>query len=188
MPLRVNPHSEEARLFGPLSKRREVNIRWRHFSAEWRKVWPPLEVQVSSAGVDNSTDISKVSSAGIRPMPLQGLGLLEEASALAQPPNTEKTSGEDQSNSVRPYTLRQFRPFDNVDESAARWYRRRYRELLARIPILKYSASSKPKSTTGSYEVSPPPNALANAYRSLPERWPEADEDELTWLDNAPKK
>ncbi|KAJ6627104.1 hypothetical protein B0H10DRAFT_1780292, partial [Mycena sp. CBHHK59/15] len=48
LPARANPASDDAWLLGPLSKRRETNIRWRYFVAEWKKVRTPLQVVVAS--------------------------------------------------------------------------------------------------------------------------------------------
>ncbi|KAF8898926.1 hypothetical protein BD779DRAFT_48542 [Infundibulicybe gibba] len=55
MPARANPSSEEARLLGRLSKRREVNIRWRYFTVEWKKIRPPLEVVVKDISHDQGS-------------------------------------------------------------------------------------------------------------------------------------
>ena len=42
LPPRADPSSEEARLLGPFSKRREANIRWRFLSGFREKVYAPL--------------------------------------------------------------------------------------------------------------------------------------------------
>ncbi|KZT52551.1 hypothetical protein CALCODRAFT_87392 [Calocera cornea HHB12733] len=42
LPARADPTSEDAHLFGPLSKRREKNIRWRYFGGLIKAVYVPL--------------------------------------------------------------------------------------------------------------------------------------------------
>nr|GAT47844.1 predicted protein [Mycena chlorophos] len=81
LPARADPKSEDARLFGPLSKRREVNIRWRFFVKESRKVHPPLHV-----AVDSGARIEDVHSAGIRSLPMQSLRAFEDAERHASSP------------------------------------------------------------------------------------------------------
>jgi len=44
LPERARRSSEEARLLGPLSKRREANIRWKFFVTQLDRVIPPLQV------------------------------------------------------------------------------------------------------------------------------------------------
>lgn len=42
LPAKFDPESAEAKALGRLSKRREVNLRWRFFTRETAKVYPPL--------------------------------------------------------------------------------------------------------------------------------------------------
>ncbi|KAG6854231.1 hypothetical protein C0991_009249 [Blastosporella zonata] len=88
LPLRADPSSEDARLLGPLSKRREVNIRWRYFTREWRKVLPPLQVVIkdSSSGADcEGSSQDELSQAGVRGMGMQGYGIFEDVQTVAGP-------------------------------------------------------------------------------------------------------
>ncbi|EAU92715.2 DNA repair protein RAD5 [Coprinopsis cinerea okayama7 len=48
LPPRADPESELARLLGPFSKRREVNLQQRFFKKAWSTVHPPLEVQAEA--------------------------------------------------------------------------------------------------------------------------------------------
>ncbi|KAF7320274.1 hypothetical protein MKEN_00812000 [Mycena kentingensis (nom. inval.)] len=50
LPERADPNSAAARIFGRLSKRREVNNRWRYWKNESLKVHPPLEVMGAHPG------------------------------------------------------------------------------------------------------------------------------------------
>ncbi|KAI0271429.1 hypothetical protein BC834DRAFT_966913 [Gloeopeniophorella convolvens] len=86
LPPRADPSSAEARLFGPLSKRREVNLRWRFFADQWKRLYPPLEVSVRSRGArQSSSQEDAISDARIRPVGMQTAELLDELQALAGP-------------------------------------------------------------------------------------------------------
>ncbi|KAG5647568.1 hypothetical protein DXG03_008921 [Asterophora parasitica] len=186
LPARANPTSEDARLLGPFSKRREVNIRWRYFAAEWKKVRPPLHVVTedsSSSGTHQGTSQTEILRAGIRGMGFQGHGVFDDAEARAGPPEVSK-----------PLTRREgLRDAANVDVDVApplksqhpsRWLRRRYQSLLRRIPVLTYSShSDKCGETLGKYSVSLSPNARS------PRSDPEVEAaDSQEWLNLASKK
>ncbi|KAJ7630762.1 hypothetical protein FB45DRAFT_545811 [Roridomyces roridus] len=81
LPSRADPSSDQARLLGPLSKRRQVNIRWRYFTAESKKVWLPLQVVVG----DSTSQREDVREAGIRALPMQGLHVHEDVESIAAP-------------------------------------------------------------------------------------------------------
>ncbi|OBZ79295.1 hypothetical protein A0H81_00776 [Grifola frondosa] len=78
LPNRADPTSEEARLLGPFSKRRQVNIRWRYFTQEWKKLYPPLQVtlkeETSSGEVDGQPTKTRCS-----PVSAELVDLKEEA-------------------------------------------------------------------------------------------------------------
>lgn len=174
LPTRADPTSEDARLLGPLSKRREVNIRWRYFTAEWQKIRPPLQVVVAGAGVSPG-DISR---AQIRGVGFQGTGVFEDVESLAgplraAPPLTRreldagKSSGELQS------------------RHPSRWLRRRHQHLLSRLPILTYEppVEEKGKKRGAKYNVSLSSSAGVQSYHRLPGSTPEiSSDDELAWI------
>lgn len=194
LPPRADPDSDEARWLGPFSKRRRVNIHWRYFTSQWQSVYPPLEVSVRSrpegadhvAPTSHSTDASTFNAAGIRSVGLQESGVLQELQALAGP------------SARRPAPpRRQRQTFDQLDDSPPssseppieapnRFLRRRYRELLARIPILTYTpspskaASSNP-GQSGKYTVSLPNTAIS---RKVPSELglPDTDAIDEAWL------
>ena len=131
LPTRADPGSEEARLFGPFSKRREVNLRWRFYSKQLRFVYPPLEVGMEQGPRGSPqrriVDRSALQDAGVRPMALQGMGLIEEIEHLARtgrPPDADANDPE----LTRPH----LKP---------RFLRRRFASLLERMPQLTYSAA-----------------------------------------------
>ncbi|KAJ7492796.1 hypothetical protein FB451DRAFT_1022499 [Mycena latifolia] len=162
LPTRADPASEEARLLGPFSKRRETNTRWRYFVAEWQKVRPPLQVVVER-GPTNSSGVSPedVHRAGIRSLPMQGLHVFEDVENLARPPQ------------VRPRTSNDLVQPD-LPVAPSRWLRRRYRELLNRTPILTYKA---PPGKNPSYLVSLSPSTDTQSNAA------QADNSDLEWMD-----
>lgn len=193
IPDRADPESEEAQLLGPFSKRREVNIRWRYFTTEIKKVLPPLEVVVEQSPTQQNsrqmTDKHSLIQAGARPIGLQGSGVMEDALAIAGP-----------AYSPPPKTRRERRS-SNLNEQPAptpssplqthlpkRFVRRRFRELLSRVPVLTCRPSSKPGTRSGRYSVTAPLNAVSNALRYEPCRLPMVDDVDLAWIDMAQKQ
>ena len=45
LPERADPKSDEARLIGPLSKKREANIRWRYLRGLEKRLFPPFKAE-----------------------------------------------------------------------------------------------------------------------------------------------
>ncbi|KAJ7706370.1 hypothetical protein B0H17DRAFT_919441 [Mycena rosella] len=164
LPPRADPASEEARLLGSFSKRRETNARWRYFVAEWQKVRPPLQVVVRSGPTDSpGVKLDDVRREGIRSLPMQGLHVFEDVEKLASPP--------------LPLAKRRTRnprvKAPDPDTVPSRWLRRRYQELLSRIPVLTYTAP--PAKTPSYYSVSLSPSTQLNI--------PHADTADLEWMD-----
>lgn len=127
LPARADPKSEEARIFGPLSKRRETNTRWRYFVEQWQNVRPPLEVTVENipAGTSGAA-LDDVRRIGIRGLPMQGLHVFEDVETLATPLQKGPRRPPRNSNSA------------STEPHIPRWIRRRYQELLNHIPTLTY--------------------------------------------------
>jgi len=185
LPQRADPSSEDARLFGPFSKRREVNIRWRYFSFHWKRLYPPLGVTVKERGArETSSQEDLILGARIRGV--QTTGLLAELMSLTG------------SGSERPPTPRRIdpvylpHPVSRVADRQVlpnRFLRRRYRELLGRIPILTYSyvpgqpvigTKDRP---TGEYKVSLAPNALSPHIQHETARSKVLDDVDLAWFE-----
>ena len=162
-PERLDPKSREYRVLGPLSKRREVNIRRRFFAKEVLKVLYPLELTIESAaapGVKSviKTDKTSVVHAQARNIGLQGAGLLEEAEALACPPALAEL-GSATSEHGSAVTRDSVRP--TIDSHLPRRFlRRRFQHLLSRTPILVYASAQAPH---GASKGSAPPPKLQHA-------------------------
>ncbi|KAF4573093.1 hypothetical protein EYR36_007603 [Pleurotus pulmonarius] len=157
---RADPKSEEARLLGPLSKRRELNFRWRYFVSEWKKVRPPLNISPSSTynGEERST------------FGFHGLQLFEEIEALAaQDPNLKRGPRRERNSSCHASPV-------HVDSPSPtpRWLRRRYRELLSRVPILTRKQPSK-------FFVSSSPLAWSSERFKAP-FMSEVDDGDIAWM------
>lgn len=188
LPARVDPFSKDAQLLGPLSKRREVNLRWRYFTKEWHKVLPPVQLSVkelSESGevVCTSTDAHDVARAGVRGVGLSGTRILEEVQNIAGPawkplstPRRTRREAERQA----PEITREC--FDS--DLPTRWVRKRYQNLLGRMPILTYSYQKREGEgySRGRYEVTLDPSALSSHIRYTAHRLPPIDESNLSWI------
>ena len=159
---RANPLSEDAQLYGPLSKRRQVNIRWRQFKAETKKLFPPLGARVTDAVIKDGKSQFRVLHAK--------LDHLE---------NVDSAVGE----LCRGPTKTRREQNDNVEinESPApfyrhpsRWVRRRYRWLLSRSPRLVHRSDN-----SISVEISP---RSFSPYQKPAAYLPEVDRTTVTWL------
>lgn len=184
LPARADPNSEDARLLGPLSKRREVNIYWRFYTEQVKKVYPPfqviLEERDSPGGTRHLTDKGALHRAGIRVGGVQGEGVYEEIETLANAPSPSQaggTSGTDifQASPLRP-----------------RFLRRRFASLLGRTPVLVYShpptqAKEHPvaQGPPGKLQVSLSRHARHHDLRNSPNHLPEADAADIAWLQAA---
>ncbi|CAK5279996.1 unnamed protein product [Mycena citricolor] len=154
LPERANPESEEARLRGPFSKRREVNIRKRFFAQEAQKVRPPLQVVVNQ---EISTQACV--RTGVRSLPFQGSNIFQDVVDMARAPWMTPEPEPEGPQPIHP----------------PRWLRRRYQSLLDRLPVL--SANSVGEKST--YSVSLSPERLGAERRPLIDEssleWVDAD-------------
>ncbi|KAI0030212.1 hypothetical protein K488DRAFT_54731 [Vararia minispora EC-137] len=179
LPLRSDPRSDDYRIFGPLSKRREVNIRWRFFCGQWKKTYPPLELTALSAEDSPSLALR-------RGFVLQKMNLLQEVRALAS------------SSSNKPPAPRRQREVFNTDLAASgatslsfshtlhlgptRFMRRRYKQLLGRIPIITRRPSTTQDEVSLTYDISLDPLAI-HPSDQRPERcWADVDAVDCAWL------
>jgi hypothetical protein len=181
---RADPYSEEALLQGPLSKRREVNIRWRYFVTEWKKVRPPLQVLVkndSDQAIHNE-GTEDVIRAGIRGFGLQGYGVFEEIENLIGSPWMPKAP------TRKGQETREKVSNDSIPRHPSRWLRRRYQELLGRLPILAYSGRTQDGRSISGYSVSLSPRAIAPSQRYTANRLAEVDSVDLAWLTQADRE
>lgn len=140
---------EQTRLLGPISKRRELNAKKRHRVKLLDQTLPPLEIQlVQAASAGEPAEELDLS------LPLQDLDLVSESQALGHSRRRDTSS--------------------NPSPPLKRWLRRRYNQVLGKIPILSYSIDSGKFSVTRSTDTA----TIA----------PSADEADLSWWNANPYK
>ncbi|GJE87573.1 hypothetical protein PsYK624_036560 [Phanerochaete sordida] len=197
LPERAKPDSPEAKLWGPFSKRREVNIRWSFFQHEVRKLYPPVQI-VSAERTDielqgpteRNVASSSLNELGVRLPALQETGIFEHAEAMAGPPARIRilTRKEKQALAVGQLTDAQQAelPMPLGPTLPSRWVRRRHKVVLARMPVMIYSPA-KGKGP-GKYGVSHSPAAVLQQTKWHTARVPFASSEEMQWLASfAPK-
>lgn len=201
LPPHADPKSEMARLLGPLSKRREVNIRWRYFTEEWKKVLPPLQLLVAQKTqahelISVSSSKDAVVRAGARGFGFQGMGVYEDLVKIAGPLQVPPDLTRKQRRAAGIDTPRQksstILQTHFQSHLPRRWLRRRHQELLGRLPILTYSQRNVSKEgkedVTGTFEVALEPNALTYSERPSIKRLPTATEVDTKWIQRAEGK
>ena len=186
LPQRADPKSSDAKILGPLSKRREVNLKWRFFEEEMTKVQLPIEVSrvhvvQASMSHDKPAETNTIERADIRdaeqlippPVGFQGTSVLRDLEAIASPnPNLPKRTSNSPLQSATDST--------SSTSTANKFIRRQHRKLLGKIPILTYFRH--PDSPTGKYQVSLSPLAYSSFLTRLTSAVPMADEADLAWL------
>jgi hypothetical protein len=185
LPVRADPSSEQARLLGPFSKRREVNIRWRYFSAEWRKVLPPLqlnlmEVMPTHNQVSATNDAAALSRAGVRGIGMQGADVFQHVENLAGPSFIAKAPTRREKRIMLDNPSNPSPSLPPTETLPSRWIRRRYRQLWGRLPILTYFPANQGNGGSGKYEVSLSQSAITPSRNR--ESLVEADAADMTWL------
>lgn len=172
LPPQFDSSSEEARLFGRLSKRREKNIRQRFFKKEVQKVYPPLEVEIHGT--------LEVEDVGIRRGGGQGLGLLKDVESIIGPTwKPPKLTRRERKCLTEDDTL----PQPVSGQHPSRWLRRRYQSLLARLPTLTFTPGQKHGS--GRYSVERSPKFLGDVYNTGGRLLPVAAASQLAWYECA---
>ncbi|KIK70792.1 hypothetical protein GYMLUDRAFT_32852 [Collybiopsis luxurians FD-317 M1] len=173
---RANPNSEEARLLGPLSKRLEYNTRWRYYTREWKKVYPPLEVAVKRKDGALFTTMAEVLAADAKAGRFQDRGLFGDienivGSSLGASPITRRERSSSQVEYVP----------DKKPRHPSAWLRRRYQALLGRIPVLSYTPHKH-------FNVYLSPNSHSILARMSAHRRPKVDSVNLAWLEHSDAK
>lgn len=176
LPPRANPLSEEARTFGPFSKRREVNIRRRFFQDELKKVLPPLKITETEPSI-------VAAKVPMRPSAFQRNEVLPELETLIgrdlfqRPPKTrrERHSLPDEEPELTPMTAPERHP--------SRWVRRRYRTLMAHIPQLVYDPKSN---STQPFHVEKHPLGHYPHDRTV-RCMPDVDPVTMAWIEQGSK-
>ncbi|KAL1740140.1 hypothetical protein HDZ31DRAFT_48093 [Schizophyllum fasciatum] len=178
---RDDPKSAESRIYGPLSKRREVNLRKRFFAEESKKVAAPLEVVAERPLQERGSDAGVLLRAGVRGVGFQGLGLFAHIERMAGLRKDRGDPSDDASNS------------GSSIKQPSYWLRRRYQVLLGRIPILtgtvrlakagKGSSAPTPEKDDVFYTVNMSESAVRPSRSKTPEQLPELTEEHLAWYD-----
>ncbi|KAG8918202.1 hypothetical protein FRC01_001999 [Tulasnella sp. 417] len=129
LPARADPKSEDAKLMGPLSKRREVNLRRRYWKEQVVAASVPLQSLVEDQPDENKR---------VKWDPEKLFEMLERASIV--PPSPLPSS-----------------PTKNPPPSkfprSARFLRRRFAEVLAKTPIIKTSDAGRVSVTISSNAI-----------------------------------
>lgn len=180
--MRADPTSSDAKTLGPLSKRREVNLKWRFFEQETAKVRPPIEVSrvhatQTSTSLDKPVGTTTVEGNMARQTPpavgFQGTSVLRDLEFIASPnPNVPKRT----ENLSLPNRTNDTSPTSTVN----RFIRRQHRKLLGKIPIITYF--KHPNSPVGRYQVSLSPLVHSGPATRLASAVPTADDADLAWL------
>lgn len=150
------------------------------------------ELSDSSEVIKASSDVHDIASAGVRNVGLQGCGLLEQAQMLAGPawkplptPRRARERGTMENRTTEPTEQN---PFNS--SLPTRWLRKRYQDLLGRVPILTYTYKkpSGDQRGIGRYEITLAPSALSSHIRYGANRLPPVDDSNLSWVQRAERK
>lgn len=198
LPAQADPQSDEARLFGPLSKRREVNIHWRFFTEETKKLYPPLEISVvnslkradgsvtAAVDPDQNQTIQKLGLVGGG---FQDLGISRALESMSvtqnRPPQTRR---ERKALQNHPVISSQNDNHNITPILPTRYLRRSHQQLLGKIPLLTYmrkTSEQDRESQKGSYEVSVPQQAASIRLYRTPTRLALVDEKNMAWIRRA---
>ena len=178
---RADPSSEEARLLGPLSKRLEVNTRWRFFANEAKKLYPPLHVETEIHSPRSEKDDVLSSPAANEFMPAQGgfqdLGILEHLESLTRRIERPKTRREKRELMKKSPDTPEENSAKNPQVFPNRFLKRTHLALLKRIPKLTYRSKGPDK--PGKFDVSMPSQGVTAS------RIPLIDDHNMIWLQRA---
>ncbi|KAF8633034.1 hypothetical protein AX15_001624 [Amanita polypyramis BW_CC] len=167
---------DEEKLIGTFSKRREVNIRWRYFTTEWKKIFPPLQTIVCGKG---SEELPENDSASVAAR-VNGLqDVFQDVQRLVGSPWKARNLTRRELSSREP-------SLHLTGHHNSRWLRRRFQQLLGHIPILisTYSNSGLSKKRL---TVTLSPSAISPSPRFTAERIPEATLADIEWFNIKPK-
>lgn len=163
-------------LLGPLSRRREHNIRWRFFESEWKKVYPPL--QISPCHPADHTNALVYSNPPVD-FGFQNTVVLKELLALAGSPSRSPEHAGRQKKVQRTQKPSDTNPFDG--SLPVRWLRRRYQALLGRVPLLIPQSSSQNNNFKRTYDVQLADNAMTTS-KPHSSRLRVVDAEDISWI------
>ncbi|TFK30821.1 hypothetical protein FA15DRAFT_662880 [Coprinopsis marcescibilis] len=166
--------SEEAQLFGPFSKRREVNIQWRFQKKTEKLLYPPFRL-VSTDDDDQLANASESDKWSAVP----DFGLIKDIERLVGPappvPLTRKEMAQMGTQVSQ----------EPLSRHPSLWVRRRYRSLLVRVPLVDFPSPSSLTGAKTKVKASISPYSLG--VLPSPARR-EVDDASLAWLDPLPAK
>ncbi|KAA1471576.1 hypothetical protein DENSPDRAFT_837599 [Dentipellis sp. KUC8613] len=186
MPQKVDPKSVEARLFGPLSKRREVNLHWRYFKMQRGKLRLPLKLTEEGPRAADGTVAQKARDT----YGLHGTKMMEDVARFAGQqglmPPLPRRQREAQSGTTAGSSKEVIPPQGHPPGTAhGRALRRRYQKLLRDLPIMTVTPRSRKDTGIGSapehYRITLHPNALAPSSRRRNDQLPEGDAVDSVW-------
>ena len=185
LPDRADPGSENARLLGPLSKRRHVNIIWRAFTKEKQKTIAPLSVTFKGDLVYEGKQLD------VKVGAFQDAKIMEQLRQMSGVTLLRRslTRREQRALYPRPDPMKKHRLRDGF--LTTRSLRRCHRQLMGQIPTLTCNTfdkqvrddkgSSKAVRGTG-YDVALPPGAIHPSLQASPLKCLEIDGTNLLWL------
>ncbi|KAK7680570.1 hypothetical protein QCA50_016352 [Cerrena zonata] len=186
LPERADPNSKLARLLGPFSKRREVNIHKRFYKEELLKILPPLEVVALE-----QNDSQESSAHPIRGTGLEFTNVFEDIEAISGSPWVVPTTplrGREAGN-VSPPSVPDEANLGIRTNLRQRFVRRRFQHLLSQIPILSQKPSKTQSNSSDKvpirYVVTRSPRAMLNDRRNNPQRYPLASAADMAWFELA---
>jgi hypothetical protein len=158
--------ASEVELLGHFSKRREVNIHWRHFTSEWKKVLPPLQIVGKERNAEDGHEGDD----------LQFSNVFRDLQQLIGPPwKSRNLTRRELHNLGTSHTTLVSRA---AQYHGSRWLRRRFQQLLGRTPILNYQ---RLKSGSTKMTVTLSPGAISSHSRFPADRIPEATLADIQW-------
>lgn len=173
LPPHHNPDSNEARILGRLSLRRELNHRRRYFFTETRKVLPPLEIVETRHRV---TVHNRKSLNGLQlPQMLRNMVVIRKPE---EPRRSVSVTANAQEGSEESKNL------THVAGLPSRFLRRRHKLLLGKIPVLRYTETLSDNKPTvhSSFSVTMDPYGLSPDNQYSSDRLSEPDASNTAWI------
>lgn len=189
---RLDPNSEETRLLGPLSKRREVNARWRLFKTETRRLYPPLETSVVNVGTESPDQTPTIQALGLINGGYQNFRLMDSLETMTGKPNRTSVTHRKGDSTDEGKVGSSSSATTTAPPLPSKILRRSHQNLLGKLPVLKYrfrsSASQNPSRKSGSFEVTLSRRAVSPSLRHTTVTVPFIDEENMEWVRRAQGK
>lgn len=181
LPDRIDPESKAVRLLGRVSKRREVNARWRLFTEETQRILPPLQISRTLVASHLKPEENAPAKGTSVEGGFQRSGVLDMLIRIAgQPEDPPEPRRGFRRRSQQDIRHSNSDTASKIDESLpSRSLRRIHKELLGRIPVLTLYTKPGGKEI---FEVHPPTGARSSALRFSVANLPEIDEANLAWI------